>query len=408
MEKLPPELVFYIIQFLSPFDLLKFSQTCKLINEYVNDSFLWKSRLRSTFPYFSWFDYNFPDNLPWSLFAAKRLIWNSKWFRSNPKKRHIQDFDNHMTSTCVQFYSPDSVLCASIDGSLLLFSVRGNKIVELCKDHIGPVWSVSADSVHGNVITGGKDTTIHFYKQKQKENLINNNFINLNNFDEKITHHSVLKFHQKPVSSVKIVEDHFAISGSYDEMFCFWDLEKESLIFNKKCQNSIWCLDHLDSLTSIGSKNGKLEFIDLQTQNTVCEFIDDGVAISRVLFSDPHSVISSSYSGFICLWDLRSKKLASKIFANPRGISSIQFDNQNNLIISSGFDPQLRFWDLRGFKETRDLLNLSDKEREWIVSFNFFDGFIVYSLNGGELGTLNFQLPTLQEIEEEIFKFKFK
>ncbi|HWQ84246.1 MAG TPA: hypothetical protein VN363_06750, partial [Anaerolineales bacterium] len=98
-----------------------------------------------------------------------------------------------------------------------------------------------------------------------------------------------------------------------------------------------------------GHYDGMIRFWNVENGELIREISTDGV-IEALSFSPQGSVLASgsSYQDFsIRLWDVQSGSLLRTLEGHTRGVDSLEFSPNGQMLASAAYDGTLRLWGIR-------------------------------------------------------------
>ncbi|KAJ9056786.1 rRNA-processing protein utp21 [Entomophthora muscae] len=128
-----------------------------------------------------------------------------------------------------------------------------------------------------------------------------------------------------------------------------WNIKNRKLIYSFKPFGSpITCLvqSPIVDVLGVGLLDGSILLYNIKQDKLLFSFKQQG-KVSAITFrtDEQHHMASSSMNGDIAIWDLDSRKLFHVIKkAHSGNIPSIQYLNNQNLLVSSGEDNSLKQW----------------------------------------------------------------
>ncbi|MDH3697112.1 MAG: TIR domain-containing protein [Flavobacteriaceae bacterium] len=229
-------------------------------------------------------------------------------------------------------FSPDRqhVLTGSLDGSIRLWDLKGNRIQEFI-GHDSFISSMTFDPDGKYILTGSWDKTARLWDLQG------------NTVQEFIGHNLA-------IFSVAIDPGGtYVLTGSMDSTARLWDLQGNTVqIFEgHDAPVTSMAFDPAGRYVLTGSGDKTARLWDLQG-NTLQEFKGHDGGVTYVAFGpDGKYVLTGSEDKTARLWNL-DENTFQEFRGHDEGISSMTFDQSGKYVLTGSDDKTARLWDLQG------------------------------------------------------------
>jgi hypothetical protein len=320
-DLLSQDILLEIFKYCDPFIL---RSVCKKWFHIIkNVDYIWK------FWYSHRFNIIIDKNNKWQEKYFKMLMLESNWI--NNKFRNINFYDNTSITACS--LKNNKLITASQWGLIKIWNLEellNKPDIEsypgIYTGNIGPVYAL--DCNNDIVVSGSQNGVMKIWNNNQTY------------YTDILTHHT------DDVYFVKIINKKI-ISGSKDKAIYIYDLitkKKEKLLGHT---NSIWCIDidknniiyssSLDGTVRIWKKNNELKYICTSVLQ-----ISNYAVLKLVIHKD--FLIVGTWNGVIEIWSINALELLFTLNAHTDHITGLNIFN--NILISAGYDNQIKIWKL--------------------------------------------------------------
>lgn len=205
-----------------------------------------------------------------------------------------------------------------------------------------------------------------------------------------------LQSHKAEVSAVKIVNNKYIVSGSYDNTIKVWDLESGNLINT---------LDgHEGDITALATtKNNKyiiassldltISIWNFETSELVHLITEDSVALTLAVTSDNKFLVAGFRDCTVKIFDLENCSLVKTLVGHSDLVTSIAIVPDNSTIISGSWDKTIKVWDFKSGKLLRTLAGHTDSittltvDADDVASLSMDQTLKIWEIQTGKLKT---------------------
>jgi WD40 repeat protein len=200
---------------------------------------------------------------------------------------------------------------------------------------------------YNNILAFNSDTTLKIISVKDEKNSYSNDTVNNHKIDNNslaIDNNLELNDHFFPINTMCWSENgRFLSTGGNDGMTNIYDIEKGTLIRNmiqEETRSAVTCLDfnYSNNLLLAGVYDRQITLYDVRMAKQAYRILAHSEPVTSVSFSeDSKTYISTSYDGFIRVWDL-FKGVCQKTIAlekSPCISKAIFLPDQDFIMVSS-------------------------------------------------------------------------
>ena len=227
------------------------------------------------------------------------------------------------------------IVTGGLDGTIGLWDLQGNAIIQPFKAHKGGFVSVAFSPDGTMIASGSNDNTVRLWDLKGKP--IGKPF----------------KGHGKAVRPVAFSPDGKMIaSGSKDSTVRLWDLKGNPIGKPFKGHGkTVWSVAFSPDGKKIvsGSEDSTVRLWDLQGKPIGQPFKEHNSPVNSVVFSpDSKKIVSGSEDSTVRLWDLQGKPIGQPFKGHNGEVNSVAFSPDGQTIVSGSKDNTIRLWNLEG------------------------------------------------------------
>ncbi len=230
-------------------------------------------------------------------------------------------------------FSPDGseFISGSKDESIIIWDFNAFQPIKTIQRHYATIYELEY-SVNGEYFFSGGDKTINVWDK-------NGNYINS------------LSGHTTAVWSVGVSNDaKFLVSGSFDNNFRFWNVEKAETIHvfdnNKKSVLAV-AYSKANNLIACGNQDGSIEIYTFDNFELIHSFSGHGGNIYSLAFSNNGKFLASaSRDNNIKVWNLEKMEIFHVLTGHERSVMSIKFSNNDKYLVSGSYDTSIKLWDV--------------------------------------------------------------
>eukprot|EP00795_Rhopilema_esculentum_P007187 gene7187-12857_t len=165
--------------------------------------------------------------------------------------------------------------------------------VELVEGHHHPICGIDFDKKA--IISGGHDTSFKIWNKETYEEL------------------SSLGGHTGSISSVVLISEDRAATGSQDCSIKTWDVKKGEELSSVYVFNPVTCLAHQNELLAIGNEGGKIDIYDIVKGEITISHKAHDDALVAIVFMDDSRLASASADGIVKVFELHDSELVNVI-----------------------------------------------------------------------------------------------
>ena len=232
-------------------------------------------------------------------------------------------------------YSPDGryLVSSSSDQTVRIWNVEKNIQMQTLKGHEGGVLSVEYSPDSKYLVSGGSDQTVRIWDV------------------ESATLVQALKGHKGVVRSVKYSPDgEYVASSSEDKTVRIWDVESATVVrILKGHEGWVWSVDYSPDGKYIvsGSEDKTVRIWDVESATLVQILEGHKDAVRSVGYSSNGEYIASgSNDGTVRIWDVESATLVQILEGHEGWVRSVDYSPDGKYLVSGGSDETVRIWDL--------------------------------------------------------------
>ncbi|XP_077399710.1 F-box/WD repeat-containing protein 7-like [Vanacampus margaritifer] len=373
---LPKELALYVLNFLTPKDLLRAAQTCRYWRILAEDNLLWREKCREE----GVSEYSSPRRgkcVTWKSTYIRQHHIDNNWRKGDARQAKVlKGHDDHVI-TCLQF-SGDLIVSGSDDNTLKVWSAVTGQCLRTLTGHTGGVWCSQmaaatvisgstdrtlrvwdADSgecvhvlhghtstvrcmhLHGNrVVSGSRDTTVRMWD------------VSSGRCEHVLTGH---------VAAVRCVQydGRRVVSGGYDYMVKVWDPQTEVCLHTLQGHtNRVYSLQFDGVFVVSGSLDTSIRVWDAETGGCIHTLTGHQSLTSGMELRD-RILVSGNADSTVRVWDVRTGRCLHTLQGPNKhrsAVTCLQFCR--GLVLSSSDDGTVKLWDLRTGAWLRDVVTL--------------------------------------------------
>lgn len=181
-------------------------------------------------------------------------------------------------------------------------------------------------------------------------------------------------------------QEGYLLSGAYDQLVCFWDIEKSSEPIHTYHNHSAQCEDVCfskknDNLFASCGDDKNIILYDLRSNEIIQSIIGHECEINSIDFNPTNEFIyiTGSNDKTVALWDIRKPDLKLHSFIHHKEpVTSVKWNHKRgNIFSSAGDDKKVLLWDL-----TQIGANISREDNEEAPSEMIFE-------HGGHMDKIN-------------------
>jgi len=211
--------------------------------------------------------------------------------------KEIKTLNGHLGSVSdLLFYSDKNLVSGGYDGKIVLWDIITPKIIKTIKAHDDEIHAIALNKLNNILASGGKDKSIKIWSLKNGS-LIKN----------------ISNAHYNTIESLEFDKSgNYLISSSWQELY-MWD-------------------------TKTGNKIREIPIKE----------------VSKLKFNKEGNILATAGGLFdknIKLWSFPSFKLLKKIESKSGMPSTIDFSKDGKIIVSSGDEKVVKFWDIKTGKD---------------------------------------------------------
>ncbi|CAD8108378.1 unnamed protein product [Paramecium primaurelia] len=162
------------------------------------------------------------------------------------------------------------------------------------------------------------------------------------------------------------------ISGGDDNKIIIWNMNSlEKLWVSKKHRAIITSL----AITSdskvlvMGSSEGYIKFLDMETKKFIKKLKGHNDHVSSLHFNNQNNcLLSSGWDANLIMWNIDQKDIVMKLFKKEHEakIYCVQYSYDNQIIASCSLDKTIRLWDIHGLAQIGQPLMGHSEKVDWI------------------------------------------
>ena len=171
-------------------------------------------------------------------------------------------------------------------------------------------------------------------------------------FDQKCKNSLRLKGHTNAVMDLCFNEDdNILFSASADKSVAIWDIYKGERIKKLKHNNIVNSVDYKNNILVTAGEDSKISVFDVRTKKEVFNYLHK-YQITKAVINNSCDLIY--FCGIDCLihcLSIKSNKIEFSLVGHKDIITGLSLSNNENWILSNGFDANVVIWDVRCFVE---------------------------------------------------------
>ncbi len=262
---------------------------------------------------------------------------------SQKEKCLIVTLNEHSDQVHSVAFSPDGsqFITGSKDETIKIWDFNLLKSLTTLKRHYATIYELEYTSDGEHFLSGG-DKTINIWKK-------DGSYI------------KSLSGHITSVWSFGISQNgQYAVSGSFDNNFRIWDINKgETIHIFKNGRNNVLAttFSKATNLIACGSKDGFVEIYTFDDFEFIHSFSAHGSNIYSLAFSnDGKYLASASRDNVIKIWDLEKMEIFHVLTGHERSVMSIKFSSNDRYLVSASYDASVRLWDVESGEQIYSFL----------------------------------------------------
>jgi len=309
-------------------------------------------------------------------------------------------FEGHTSSVSSVSWSPDGrcVISGSMDNTLRLWEVFGEKCLRTFEGHTNGVSSVSWSPDGRYALSGSKDNTLRLWEVSSGQCLhtfeghthyvdsvswspdgrcaLSGSYDNTLRLWEVSSGQCLRTFegHAHYVNTVSWNPDgRCALSGSYDNTLRLWDVSSGKCLrtfegHTKAVTSVSWSPDGRCALSGSGDKT--LRLWEISSGQCLRTFQGHTHYVDSVSWSpDGRFAISGSSDNTLRLWEVPSGTCLRTFEGHANGVSSVSWSPDGRFALSGSSDRTLRRWELDWEFELNQPADWDKGARPWLAAF---------------------------------------
>eukprot|EP00026_Physarum_polycephalum_P008511 Phypoly_transcript_08599.p1 GENE.Phypoly_transcript_08599~~Phypoly_transcript_08599.p1 ORF type:complete len:419 (+),score=57.46 Phypoly_transcript_08599:179-1435(+) len=395
LEELPEEILIFLLHKFHPRDLCTLSLLNKELNRLVNDEVIWKAIAWSYWPMIANKHETLKDN-DWKQYHIYRSRVEANWNEHKCKKFALRG--HHGTVFSVKMVDDNHLISSGEDGLLHIWNHTTKQHVLAHQAHEAPIIGLDYDQATNTAVSGSSDLKVKLWKYSRdpraavqamsvkeiKELLTKHNISMRDCFEksdlvDKVLYNRLVSLmactHTLSGHSGAIIGTNYdsksglVAAGSFDQTARVWDVNNggKHIFTLSGHRGTVNCVQIVDHFLFSGANDAKVVKTDIHTGQSVLEFIGHIGWVWNLHYS-PSAMLSCSIDHKVILWDSLTAKPTAVLGHHSAEVCGLQGNFETKKFISTGFDGQVLYWDMRKLAEP--LMTLTYEERCTRATFN--------------------------------------
>ncbi|MDZ4757729.1 MAG: cytochrome D1 domain-containing protein [Bacteroidota bacterium] len=225
------------------------------------------------------------------------------------------------------------------DGYVVAWDMEKGDMGEVIAQTNAPIYCITIFAEKELMFIGTAHGNMHVIDLKENKEI---NFIVLEN---------------KGIFSIKIVGEKLYITGGDGILYILALADYHIIQKIQVSSKSLRGIDIWNELLALGTGEGQVRILDMNTGKMVSEFTEQIQTVFAVKFSsDGNYIYSGGRDALLVSYDRMEQKLISKIPAHTLHIHSIELSPDEKLLATSSMDKSIKIWD----RNSMELLKVID------------------------------------------------
>lgn len=263
-----------------------------------------------------------------------------EYIESQPAPRSVDQIPHddwvssiqHLKSTEDGLGKNEYLVTSCYDGKIRVIDAKSGAVFAVHR-HSRPALSVDCRRVTMNpddliMISGGQNEKVHYYRFDSKR--------------RKFEMKCLLTGHEAQVNSISInPSGSMVFTASADHTIQFWSMTQRALNIEDQYLRELEQKENEEGEPSL-----KRRKVEVQEQPSIEIMKGHQLGVNALAWKDNTQLFSGSDDHTILLWDIHSRQPISKL-QGSKVVSSVSFNDELGVIISSHPDGAIRMWDPR-------------------------------------------------------------